>query len=94
MNRRSSIYSLRVASTRPERLLPDLVHAAQATGNPNLDSHHRIEDGEGYAAVGFRAADDATAARTAINILDWAELYDAHARLFTGFGQARREVSF
>jgi hypothetical protein len=91
--RASSIYSLRVLHpTEPApQLLNDLVAGLRDLEVPRLDSHVRTEDGQPYAAVGFRAADDTEARRIAEGVLGYVRPGFDY-RLITGYGVNRREV--
>jgi hypothetical protein len=91
--RATSIYSLRYFTTNPEVVLAEMEIALKDLQVPRLDSHVRVEDGEAFAAVGFRAAGDEMARETALAVIDWLEIRPDHARLFTGFGMHRREVA-
>lgn len=91
--RRTSIYSLRIVETDEVSALPSMMSALTDLEVQRLDSHTRVEDGQPYAAVGFRAADDEAARRISYGVLQYLD-YSASTgvRLFTGFGQHRREV--
>lgn len=93
MNRRSSIYSLRVRTNVPSEVLQDLVSSMQRGGVPVLDQHAAKEDGARFAAVGFRAADDAEALSISEELLARAGYRSVLATLLTGFGVHRRIVA-
>lgn len=89
MNRASSIYSLRYRTTVPDAVIVRMVEALPV---PRQDSHVRVEDGATWAVIGFRAKSDADARWIAERVLSKTSLAPLRAHLFTGFGQARREV--
>jgi len=94
--RRTSIYSLRFypPSTYPAAsALDDLTRAMGQLDVLRLDSHVRTEDGQTYAAVGFRAGGDGSARSVATTLLRRAGLDESRAQLFTGFGSHRRQVA-
>lgn len=87
MNRRTSVYSLRVPSVDPESVLDQLVGRMYSQGRGVLDSHTRTEDGVTYAAIGFRASDDAAAHEVARSL----RLLPPYS-IITGYGAHRRTV--
>jgi hypothetical protein len=87
MNRRSSIYSLRVPAAFPEEVLDQLVGRMYSQGRGVLDQHSRTEDGVTYAAIGFRAENDEVAHEVARSL----GLLPPYT-IITGYGAHRRTV--
>jgi hypothetical protein len=91
-NRRTSLYSLRVATTVPGHVLADLVVALRTAAEKQpTDQHIATESGHAYASIGFRAKDDAEALAVVDAI---AHRYPGRTTLMTGHGVHRREVSW
>lgn len=91
MNRRTSLYSVRVSLADAQ--LAELVSQLRLTGHEPTDQHVAIENGRGYASVGFRASNDYEAVIVARTMMLRLGLHRTTATLMTGHGVHRRVVT-